>query len=169
MTMGGMAWGMDVRKHDQEASDGGGVVHWDDYTPLLIAKPEPFRFRTLPRSQHKLHSMRGMFQAATGADWLVEERPGMAVGSFEPVPGGQGGLDWFEPDLGWRDENMAGSTSTGTDTPDESVAGSIQEAPSNLGQYGEIFGFKPRRYGLRAMKTRWRRMRRRRLEWAICG
>ncbi|KAK0726719.1 cytochrome P450 [Lasiosphaeria miniovina] len=64
LTMGGMAWAFDVRKK-RDARTGGEVpVHWNDYTPLLIAKPAPFPFDAVPRSRDKMLAMRAMYDEA---------------------------------------------------------------------------------------------------------
>ncbi|KAJ9137046.1 Cytochrome P450 [Pleurostoma richardsiae] len=63
LVMGGVAWAFDVRKR-RDARGGEVPVHWDDYTPLLIAKPARFAFDIVPRSEEKATLMRQMYEAA---------------------------------------------------------------------------------------------------------
>ncbi|OLN81415.1 O-methylsterigmatocystin oxidoreductase 4 [Colletotrichum chlorophyti] len=63
LTMGGMAWAFDIRK--KRNADGTEVpVHWNDYTPLLIAKPAYFDFDTHIRTPEKADMLKAMFEAA---------------------------------------------------------------------------------------------------------
>jgi hypothetical protein len=190
-TMGGMAWGMDVRRQGRRSTDIGRGVHWDEYTPLLIAKPEPFRFHTLPRSKSKLHRMERMFNVATGAALPCEMRPGMAVGHFKPDPGGQGGagagtrVALNNSNVGWRDEDSVGSTSAGTNAPNETEADlapksclgvsttfdlavlssqELPEFPSHLEQHGGTFGFQ-----LGGVDVKTKPRKRRQPQWTTCG
>lgn len=64
LTMGGMAWAFDIRKRRDPLTGAELPVHWNDYTPLLIAKPTRFPFDALPRSRDKVARMREMFEAA---------------------------------------------------------------------------------------------------------
>ncbi|KAK4135237.1 cytochrome P450 [Trichocladium antarcticum] len=64
LTMGGMAWAFDIRKRRDPRSGAELPVHWNDYTPLLIAKPTPFLFDALPRSADKVARMRDMSEDA---------------------------------------------------------------------------------------------------------
>jgi hypothetical protein len=57
-------------------------VHWDDYTPLLIAKPAPFLFDAVPRSWRKVAKMREMYHAARDPYNAVEQGD-MDVGQFK--------------------------------------------------------------------------------------
>ncbi|KAI1169807.1 cytochrome P450 2C3 [Nemania sp. FL0916] len=48
LAMGGIAWAFDIRR--KRRADGTEVpVHWNDFTPLLIAKPKPFEFDAVVR------------------------------------------------------------------------------------------------------------------------
>lgn len=62
MTMGGMAWAFNIRKKRNPLNGEEKGVHWNDYTPLLIAKPTPFEFEAVPRSGVKLARMRKMYE-----------------------------------------------------------------------------------------------------------
>ncbi|KAL2264183.1 hypothetical protein VTK26DRAFT_889 [Humicola hyalothermophila] len=64
LTMGGMAWAFDIRKQRDPRTGDEVPVHWNDYTPLLIAKPMRFAFDAVPRSRQKVDIMRTMFEAA---------------------------------------------------------------------------------------------------------
>ncbi|KAL1873476.1 hypothetical protein VTK73DRAFT_924 [Phialemonium thermophilum] len=44
LSVGGMAWAFDVRRRRDAATAAEIPVHWNDYSPLLIAKPAPFQF-----------------------------------------------------------------------------------------------------------------------------
>lgn len=62
LTMGGMAWALDIRK--KRRADGSEVaVHWDDYTPLLIAKPVRFEFDAVVRDAAKMTAVVEMLGA----------------------------------------------------------------------------------------------------------
>ncbi len=64
LTMGGMAWAFDIRK--KRGPDGKEVpVHWNDYTPLLIAKPTKFQFDAVPRGgEERQREMERMWLSA---------------------------------------------------------------------------------------------------------
>ncbi|KAI1321102.1 cytochrome P450 [Xylariaceae sp. FL0255] len=66
LAMGGMAWALDVRK--KRRADGTEVpVHWNDYSPLLIAKPRPFEFDATVRGGPEREKMlREMWEAGKG-------------------------------------------------------------------------------------------------------
>lgn len=73
LTMGGMAWAFDLTK--KRRADGSEVpVHWNDYTPLLIAKPKPFEFDATVRSEKKHGILRQMWETGKGEDDEEEER-----------------------------------------------------------------------------------------------
>ncbi len=55
-----MAWAFHLRK--KIGPDGLEIpVHWNDYTPLLIAKPTPFQFDAVPRDNEKRLEMGRMW------------------------------------------------------------------------------------------------------------
>lgn len=63
LIMGGMAWALNITK--KRNADGSEVpVHWNDYTPLLIAKPAFFEFDAAVRTPEKADMMKAMFDAA---------------------------------------------------------------------------------------------------------
>lgn len=66
--MGGMAWAFDIRKRRDPISGIEVPVPWNDFTPLLIAKPAPFAFDLVARSETKVAAMRAMFIEAGGED-----------------------------------------------------------------------------------------------------
>ncbi|OTA60842.1 cytochrome P450 [Hypoxylon sp. EC38] len=73
LTMGGMAWAFNLTK--KRRADGSEVpVHWNDYTPLLIAKPKPFEFDATVRSEKIRGILRGMWETGKGEDDEEEER-----------------------------------------------------------------------------------------------
>ena len=85
--MGGMAWGFDIHKKQDPATGADVPVHWNDYTPLLIAKPAQFPFDAVPRSPEKVARIREMRKAS-------RDEPGAADGEMD--------IDQFRPDLGER-------------------------------------------------------------------
>jgi hypothetical protein len=63
LTMGGMAWALNIQK--KVGPDGREIpVHWNDYTPLLIAKPAEFKFDAVPRSKQKMEELKQMYEEA---------------------------------------------------------------------------------------------------------
>jgi hypothetical protein len=78
LSMGGMAWAFNIRKKFD--ADGKEIpVHWNDYTPLLIAKPRKFAFDAVIRSEAKKVALQQMYEAAKGedeADGVAEEKLG---------------------------------------------------------------------------------------------
>jgi hypothetical protein len=58
LAMGGMAWAFNVTKKPEAP------VHWNRYTPLLIAKPEKFQFDLAPRNADKMSLMSTMYEFA---------------------------------------------------------------------------------------------------------
>ncbi|KAH8198145.1 hypothetical protein TruAng_007678 [Truncatella angustata] len=73
LAMGGMAWAFDIRKKRRE--DGSEVdVHWDDFTPLLIAKPAPFKFDATPRSDAVMTKLLEMWDSGKGEDDIEVEK-----------------------------------------------------------------------------------------------
>ena len=95
LIMGGMAWAFEIRKKRDLATGEEIDVHWNDYTPLLIAKPKKFLFEALPRSREKVRKMFRMFQRAKGLNDQddmdlseFEEELGMKIYFDEEVEGG---------------------------------------------------------------------------------
>ncbi|KAI1496457.1 cytochrome P450 [Biscogniauxia marginata] len=73
LTMGGMAWAFNIQK--KRRADGSEIpVHWNDYTPLLIAKPRPFEFDAITRSEEKEVLLGQMWETGKGEDDEEEER-----------------------------------------------------------------------------------------------
>lgn len=63
LTMGGLAWAFNIRKRRDE--NGMEIpIHWNDYTPLLIAKPVKFLFDVTPRAEDKEALLKAMFEGA---------------------------------------------------------------------------------------------------------
>lgn len=73
LTMGGMAWAFDITKKCR--ADGSEIdVHWDDFSPLLIAKPAPFEFDASPRSESVKRELSKMWERGKGDDDMQNER-----------------------------------------------------------------------------------------------
>lgn len=67
LAMGGMAWAFHIRK--KRHPDGSEVsVHWNEYTPLLIAKPATFEFDAIVRSDETRRLLRCMWEDGKGED-----------------------------------------------------------------------------------------------------
>lgn len=62
--MGGMAWAFDIRKKVDPLTGKETPIHWNDYTPLLIAKPVRFEFDAKPRDVSKVQKVREMWATA---------------------------------------------------------------------------------------------------------
>ncbi|RWA06488.1 hypothetical protein EKO27_g8620 [Xylaria grammica] len=72
LAMGGLAWAFNIRK--KRRGDGSEVpVHWNDYTPLLIAKPVLFEFDAVVRSEEKKGLLRRMWESGKGDDDREQE------------------------------------------------------------------------------------------------
>lgn len=84
LTMGGMAWAFNICKRRDPVTGEEEPVHWNDYTPLLIAKPVRFPFDALARSREKVALMREMFESA-------RDQPGSDLNMD---------IDQFKADLG---------------------------------------------------------------------
>ncbi|OBR14654.1 Cytochrome P450 [Colletotrichum higginsianum IMI 349063] len=84
LTMGGMAWAFNIQR--KRNADGTEVpVHWNDYTPLLIAKPAPFEFDAVVRTPEKAELMRSMFEAAKEEEEHEEMMMKMGMPDVDPV------------------------------------------------------------------------------------
>ncbi|KAI1434383.1 cytochrome P450 2C3 [Xylaria sp. CBS 124048] len=74
LAMGGMAWAFDIRKKKKLVQKGSRTeieevpVHWNDFTPLLIAKPQPFEFEAVVRSEERRGILRRMWEDGRGTD-----------------------------------------------------------------------------------------------------
>ncbi|KAI1121639.1 cytochrome P450 2C3 [Nemania abortiva] len=67
LAMGGMAWAFDLRR--KRRADGSEVeVHWNDYTPLLIAKPKHFEFDAVVRGEERERLLSRMWESGKGED-----------------------------------------------------------------------------------------------------
>ncbi len=67
LSFGGLAWAFDVTKK-RDAAGNEIPVHWNDFTPLLIAKPKKFQFDLAPRSEEKMAAMREMYELSKEGD-----------------------------------------------------------------------------------------------------
>lgn len=78
LAMGGMAWAFSIQKKRDPATGDEVPVHWDTYTPLLIAKPAPFVFDAVPRGgPERQAELRRMWEGAKEEDEeLVLEEDG---------------------------------------------------------------------------------------------
>lgn len=69
LTMGGMAWAFDIQKRRDPETGEEIPVHWNSFTPLLIAKPVKFAFDAVLRGgESKAKTLRAMWEAAKEED-----------------------------------------------------------------------------------------------------
>lgn len=65
LAVGGLAWALTARPRAGAGGEAPEPVHWDAYTPLLIAKPEPFALEAVPRGgAARARELRRMWEAA---------------------------------------------------------------------------------------------------------
>lgn len=65
LAMGGLAWAFTIQKKRDLATGDEVPVHWNTYTPLLIAKPAQFDFDAVPRGgEERKEELRRMWEAA---------------------------------------------------------------------------------------------------------
>ncbi|KAF3006228.1 hypothetical protein E8E14_002554 [Neopestalotiopsis sp. 37M] len=75
LVMGGIAWAFNITK--KRRADGSEVdVHWDDFSPLLIAKPAPFEFDAMLRSEAVKNELLKMWEHGRGEDDLKKGKRG---------------------------------------------------------------------------------------------
>lgn len=117
LAMGGMAWAFNLRK--KRRADGSEVpVHWNDYTPLLIAKPMPFEFDATVRSEEKEVSLAQMWETGKGDDDVEEER-----NQFLELTSTKGAPNKIDVPLSPHDDD--GASDRGSET--SGAAGSLME------------------------------------------
>lgn len=69
LTMGGMAWAFDIWKRRDPKTGQEIPVHWNSFTPLLIAKPIKFAFEAVPRGgESRRETLKAMWEAAKEED-----------------------------------------------------------------------------------------------------
>ncbi|KAK4202162.1 cytochrome P450 [Triangularia verruculosa] len=83
LSMGGMAWAFDIRKKVDPATGKAIPVHWNDYTPLLIAKPCKFQFDAIPRHEGRMDELRQMFDSAREEEEQQDNAIAMDISQFE--------------------------------------------------------------------------------------
>ncbi|KAK3295218.1 cytochrome P450 [Chaetomium fimeti] len=93
LTMGGMAWAFNIHKMHDTETDAEARVHWNDYTPLLIAKPVWFPLDAAPRSRDKVECMRVMHRSARERIQNEQKMGDVDVSQFEQE---LGDLVYFE-------------------------------------------------------------------------
>lgn len=65
--IGGLAWACDIfKKKDSEGVEI--PVHWNNFTDLLITRPEPFVFDIKPRSKKRAAQIEEYYQEALRND-----------------------------------------------------------------------------------------------------
>ncbi|KAI0405429.1 cytochrome P450 [Xylaria palmicola] len=115
LAMGGMAWALDVRRKRRPGAGAGEVpVHWNDYTPLLIAKPEAFEFDAVVRDEERLELLRRMWEAGKDEDEEVDEdvNRGETEKRRRRRRGEEKGSDEYEDEDGSDTSGLGNSTSS---------------------------------------------------------
>ncbi|KAI1312048.1 cytochrome P450 2C3 [Xylaria venustula] len=93
LAMGGIAWALDIRK--KRRPDGSQVpVHWNDYTPLLIAKPCPFEFDAVVRGEEKREMLRQMWEDGKGEDDILKENQSIPPKLQQHMASGEDEATW---------------------------------------------------------------------------
>ncbi|KAK4188627.1 cytochrome P450 [Podospora australis] len=83
LSMGGMAWAFTIQKKIDPQTGKEIPVHWNDYTPLLIAKPCRFEFDAIPRTETRMEEMREMFEKAKEEEEEHDADLEMDIAQFE--------------------------------------------------------------------------------------
>lgn len=78
LTMGGLAWGLNIRRR-RDASGKEVPVHWDNYTPLLIAKPVKFQFDAVVWEPERRQKIAEMFADVTTQERVTEAMAGESL------------------------------------------------------------------------------------------
>ncbi|KAK3323056.1 cytochrome P450 [Apodospora peruviana] len=154
LTMGGMAWAFDMRKKRDPKTGAEVPVHWNDYTPLLIAKPAKFAFDAFPRSDEKKRLMREMYEGATArmeeesagdgeaASEFHEKMVRAAPAGLKDEYGDMNGGDMPESDhdvlINVRDSSPDSMSSLGSFSRSESPNTSSTSEESDLDEPAEI-------------------------------
>lgn len=134
LAMGGLAWAFDLCK--KRRADGSVVdVHWNDFTPLLIAKPAPFEFEAFTRSPQIARRVDAMWESGKGADDDEAERLSAAL------EGGKHDDDVLS--VGGSDT----SSSLGSNTDSDLLLGSVKTPSSAASDHSgsEDYAFPRRR------------------------
>ncbi|KAI1451371.1 cytochrome P450 [Annulohypoxylon moriforme] len=145
LTMGGMAWAFNICK--KRRADGSEVpVHWNDYTPLLIAKPVPFQFDATIRSEEKERLLTHMWETGKGEDDEEEERNQMLLQKEAGEPSGEGkhgGPPTVASDVVHEREDDVGSD-RGSETSGVagSLTGSVASVSTGSDSEGECHGLR---------------------------
>lgn len=134
LALGGLAWGLSISRKRDPVTGSEMEIHWNDYSPLLIAKPYDFPFDAVARSSDRVETMRDMFAAARKAS---SKNNGDLTGSKDQLGLKLGGTieAGAEPDLdigadGWF-------------TPPESEAGDVELADEKEEEYDDYSDYLP--------------------------
>lgn len=122
LAMGGMAWAFWIRKKIDQETGKEIEVHWDEYSPLLIAKPAPFQLDLEVRNDDVRRRLERMWESGKGEDDMEKERQVAAVRKLAKSP---------ELEMAVDDDAMSVG---GSDTSGLSDAGSES---SDSGSFGE--------------------------------
>ncbi|KAK3903189.1 cytochrome P450 [Staphylotrichum tortipilum] len=92
MAMGGLAWAFHVLPRTKKPPwwrRPPSLRYWNEFTPLLIAKPKPFPFRLIPRGEDRVVQVRRMFTEIR--DYLHREKRRYGV-DLAPLAGSMDAL-----------------------------------------------------------------------------
>ncbi|KAH7631596.1 cytochrome P450 [Sordaria sp. MPI-SDFR-AT-0083] len=125
LTMGGMAWALTITKKTDPVTGQPLPVHWNDYTPLLIAKPCRFPFDAVPRDKHKVRKMKEMHDEAVEREECEKEESREERERTERWMV-EGGVRQKEEEIPWQ--TVASSASAGADAAgvDVAAAGAVE-------------------------------------------
>ncbi|KAI2464127.1 cytochrome P450 [Annulohypoxylon bovei var. microspora] len=137
LTMGGMAWAFNMRK--KRNPDGTEVpVHWNDYTPLLIAKPVPFEFDATVRDEEKQRLIDRMWETGKGEDDEEEERNQMLL--QKEMGQGKHGGPLVVPAEAAREDDVGSDRGSETSGAAGSLMGSVASVSTGSDSEGECQG-----------------------------
>ena len=152
LTMGGMSWAFDIRKKRDPETGLELPVHWNDYTPLLIAKPTKFPFDAIARSEDKKRMMREMYEDANARMESQDQRGGAdahgAVKEFKSqvvVHAAEAGVPPVDVDVleeraeerreGGKSESGGSSVRDSSPEPSLSSGDSSRDSETDLDEY----------------------------------
>lgn len=104
LAMGGLAWAFTMQKQRDPVTRAEVPVHWNNFTALLIAKPEKFKFDVVPRGgRERRVELRQMWEdAKEEEEELVLEKDGslkMKVVVGSGVDKGEGNVSESDHDV----------------------------------------------------------------------
>lgn len=125
LAMGGLAWAFDLRKKRRPAgSDGAEVevpVPWNDYSPLLIAKPLPFEFDLVIRDERKKEMLDRMWaDEVEGSETIIPQKDTKTSSKGRVYQRRRGSEDDIDSDRG-SETSIAGTDVGGVSSSAQSI------------------------------------------------